>query len=79
LMLGALTPALLPVASDRTGQPVADRIDGVVMTVANQNESHAHALDDDMLPAMSSSPSNNNTNASPDKLGTYYGVSNATR
>jgi MFS family permease len=88
LMLGALTPALLPVASDRTGQPVADRIDGVVVVAAamanSENESHGHdALDDGMIPlhAMSSSSSpyntnaNTNANASPDKLGTYYGVS----
>lgn len=84
LMLGALTPALLPAASDRTGQPVVDRIDGVVVVASaanGENESHMHALDDDMLPlpAMSSSPSNNNEIASPDKLVIYYGVSNATR
>jgi MFS family permease len=79
LMLGALTPALLPVASDRTGQPVVDRIDGVVVVAAAHTD---NGMDDDMLPlpALSSlSPSNSNASASPDKLGTYYGVSNATR
>jgi VNT family MFS transporter (synaptic vesicle glycoprotein 2) len=95
LMLGALTPALLPAASDKTGQPVADRIDRVVARVnGNENET----LDDEMgLSAghlSSSSPSASyhgyrdaqatvagpgNANANPDKLGSYHGLSNATR